>query len=40
VNGVDLATLLVNWGTPASDIDGDGSTGGADLSILLSNWTN
>lgn len=40
VNGVDLATLLVNWGTPASDIDGDGTTGGADLSILLSNWMN
>ncbi|MEY3023006.1 MAG: hypothetical protein RIS86_2204 [Planctomycetota bacterium] len=40
VNGVDLATLLVNWGTPASDIDGDGSTGGSDLAILLSNWTN
>jgi len=47
VNGVDLATLLTNWGPcpapPAecpADISGsgDGIVNGADLATLLTNW--
>lgn len=40
VNGMDLASLLSQWGGSGSaDIDHDGSVGGSDLAILLSGWT-
>lgn len=44
VNGMDLATLLANWGPclpgqPCiADINGDGVVDGADLAALLANW--
>ncbi len=40
VNGIDLATLLADWGTTnaRSDFDHDGMVGGGDLAILLANW--
>jgi hypothetical protein len=43
VNGVDLAIILQNWGSPSpkypqADITGDGVVNGADLAIVLSNW--
>jgi hypothetical protein len=43
VDGVDLAIILQNWGTPSSkypaaDVTGDGQVDGADLAIVLSNW--
>ena len=39
VNGVDLATLLIQWGTDgAADFNGDGVVDGSDLAILLINW--
>lgn len=40
VNGIDLATLLSQWGGSGSgDLDGDGTIGGGDLATLLSGWT-
>jgi hypothetical protein len=30
--------LLASWATPAVDLDGDGDTGAADLSMLLAAW--
>lgn len=41
VDGIDLATLLVGWGTsdPALDLDGDGSAGPSDLGLLLASWS-
>jgi hypothetical protein len=43
VDGVDLAIIIQNWGTPspkypAADVTGDGQVDGADLAIVLSNW--
>jgi hypothetical protein len=43
VDGVDLAIILQNWGTPspkypAADVTGDGQVDGADLAIVLSTW--
>ncbi|MBU6210451.1 MAG: hypothetical protein KGR22_11130, partial [Planctomycetes bacterium] len=42
VNGIDLAFVLSNWGTPGgtSDITGDGTVNGADLGIILAAWGN
>jgi len=45
VNGVDLAIILQNWGSPSpkypqADITGDGVVNGADLAIVLSSWGN
>lgn len=44
-NGVDLAIILQNWGSPSpkypqADITGDGVVNGADLAIVLSSWGN
>lgn len=40
VNGLDLSTLLSNWGgLGAGDLDFDGVVGGADLTALFSGWT-
>ncbi len=39
VNGLDLGTVLGAWGSAGGDIDGDGTTGGPDLTILFSGWT-
>ena len=37
---LDLALLLGNWGLSGTgDIDGDGTIGGADLTLLLSAWS-
>lgn len=43
VDGVDLATLLANWGPCGPgpcvpDIDRSGSVDGVDLAFLLANW--
>lgn len=43
VDGVDLAIILQNWGTPSpkyprADINGDGLVSGGDLALVLSNW--
>jgi parallel beta-helix repeat protein len=40
VNGVDLATILSNWGTASAtaDLSGDGTVSGADLSTVLAAW--
>lgn len=40
VNGLDLATLLGDWGQThtSADLNGDGVVGGIDLAILLGNW--
>ena len=43
VDAVDLAALLVNWGTsggsyPRSDINGDGIVDGHDLATVLNGW--
>ena len=41
MNASDLAVLLSAWGLPgATDLDGDGNTGAADLAVLLGNWSN
>jgi len=34
----DLSLVLLGWGTPAADIDGDGTTSAADLSAVLEGW--
>lgn len=39
VDAVDLAWLNNNMGTPAGDVDGDGTTTAKDLSILLAQWS-
>jgi hypothetical protein len=31
--------LLSGWGSPQGDINGDGTTDGADLGLVLSAWT-
>lgn len=43
VDGVDLATVLLNWGVPSaqyprSDINSDGVVNGSDLALLLAAW--
>lgn len=39
VDGVDLATVLGQWGAPGSaDLDGSGIVDGADLAIVLGAW--
>ena len=39
VDGLDLATLLAQWGTNGSaDLNGDGTVSGSDLTFLLSAW--
>ena len=39
VDGIDLATLLAQWGTNGSaDLNGDGTVSGADLTFVLSAW--
>jgi hypothetical protein len=43
VNGVDLAIVLTNWGTPnqkhpGADTDGDGAVNGVDLATVLAGW--
>lgn len=39
VDGIDLASLLGNWGgAGAGDIDGNGAVGGSDLAALLAAW--
>jgi len=41
VNGADLASLLIEWGTNGdADLNTDGIVNGADLAILLTNWTD
>ena len=39
VDAVDLALLNGNMGTPAGDVDGDGTTTAKDLSLLLAQWS-
>lgn len=39
VDAVDLALLNNNMGTPAGDVDGDGTTTAKDLSNLLAQWS-
>lgn len=41
VNGIDLASLLAQWGVSAgpADLNGDGLVNGADLAALLASWT-
>lgn len=34
----DLSILLSFWGTPCGDLNGDGTTDGADVNILLASW--
>ena len=43
VNGADLATVLVYWGTngsqfPGVDVDGSGGVDGSDLAVVLAAW--
>ena len=39
VDGVDLSTLLAQWGSPGSaDLDNDGTVSGTDLTFILSAW--
>ena len=39
VNGIDLGTLLLQWGGAGSaDLSGNGTVGGEDLSLLLGEW--
>jgi hypothetical protein len=39
VNGIDLGTLLLQWGGAGSaDLTGNGTVGGEDLSLLLEEW--
>ena len=39
VDGVDLSTLLAQWGTSGSaDLNGDGTVSGSDLTFILSAW--
>ena len=40
VNGVDLASVINDWGMADSpaDIDRNGTVGGSDLAIILSAW--
>lgn len=43
VNGADLATVLVYWGTngsqfPGVDVDGSGVVNGSDLAVVLAAW--
>ena len=39
VDGVDLASLLVNWGsTGTADLDGSGVIDGSDLATMLVAW--
>lgn len=38
VDGVDLASMLSNWGGSGGDITGDGTTDGSDLASLLGGW--
>ncbi len=38
VDGVDLATMLSNWGGAGGDVTGDGNTDGTDIASLLSAW--
>ncbi len=38
VDGVDLASLLSNWGGSGGDVTGDGTTDGSDLASLLGGW--
>jgi hypothetical protein len=39
VDGVDLSTLLAQWGTNGSaDLNGDGTVSGSDLTFILSAW--
>ncbi|MSR28234.1 MAG: hypothetical protein EXS03_01500 [Phycisphaerales bacterium] len=41
VNGLDITTLLSNWGTsdPDADINQDGTVSGSDLTLILATWT-
>jgi hypothetical protein len=40
VNAADLATLLGQWGLSGSaDLDGNGTVGAADLTIMLGAWS-
>ena len=40
VNGIDLGSLLAQWGTAGiADLNADGTINGIDLGILLANWT-
>lgn len=39
IDGLDLATLLAQWGTNGSaDLNGDGTVSGSDLTFILSAW--
>jgi hypothetical protein len=43
VDGVDLAIILTNWGTPnpkypEADVDADGEVNASDLATVLSGW--
>lgn len=43
VNGVDLAVILTNWGTPSekypnADTNDDGVVDGSDLAVVLAGW--
>ena len=39
IDGVDLSTLLAQWGTSGSaDLNGDGTVSGTDLTFILSSW--
>ena len=38
IDGVDLASVLGNWGLQGGDLNEDGTTNGQDLAIVLANW--
>jgi hypothetical protein len=41
VNATDLALMLGGWGegNTTGDLNGDGNTTGADVAVLIGNWT-
>jgi hypothetical protein len=40
VNGGDLGSFLLYWGTDLGDFNGDNDTDGGDMGLLISNWNN
>ena len=35
-----MGLLVAAWGTPAGDINGDGTTNGADMGLIVAAWGN